>query len=176
MAGFNSLNFGTLWVAFSFHLFQAAHIIQQLASNQDSTTSEQQLASNLHKTQSIRSWLFSIPFRPHRIHFSAVAVAVIAALAALHIKTISKVRYLCLFISFCRFLVKSIQCQSRLQSEFVALPLLWDLRGNSTRKQLHTVLRIESGSDVALKRNSQIKTSLLSILPTASKYCNFPQL
>ena len=39
-------------------------------------------------------------------------------------------------------MVKSIQCQSRLQSEFVALPLLWDPRGNSARRQPRTVLRV----------------------------------
>ena len=64
-------------------------------------------------------------------------------------KKISKVRYLCLFLSFCRFVVKSIQCQSRLQSEFVALPLLWDVRGNSARSQLRTVLRVVHGFGVS---------------------------
>ena len=78
-----------------------------------------------------------------------VPLLLIAALAALYIKTISKVRYLCLFLSFCRFVVKSIQCQSRLQSEFVALPLLWHVRGNSARSQLRTVLRVVNGFGVS---------------------------
>ena len=67
----------------------------------------------------------------------------IAALAALYIDAIS------LSLSFCRFVVKSIQCQSRLQSEFVVLPLLWDLRGNSARSQPRTVLRVVNGFGVS---------------------------
>ena len=74
-----------------------------------------------------------------------VAKLVFAALAALYVKTISKVRCRCL----CRFVVKSIQCQSRLQSEFLALPLLWDLRGNSARSQPRTVLRVVNGFGVS---------------------------
>ena len=68
----------------------------------------------------------------------------IAALAALYVKTISNVRCRCLFLS-----VKSIQCQSRLQSEFVALPLIWDLRGNSARSEPRTVLRVVNGFGVS---------------------------
>ena len=86
---------------------------------------------------------------------------IIAALAALYIKTISKVRYLCLFLSFCRFVVKSIQCQSRLQSEFVALPLLWDVRGNSARSQLRTVLRVVNCFGVS---KFDVKPHILPIL------------
>ena len=76
-------------------------------------------------------------------------VVIVAALAALYIKTISKMRYLWLFLSFCRFVVKSIQCQSRLQSEFVALPLLCDLLRNSARSQPRTVLRVVNGFGVS---------------------------
>ena len=69
---------------------------------------------------------------------------IIAALAALYVKTISNVRCRCLFLS-----VKLIQCQSRLQSEFVALPLIWDLRGNSARSEPRTVLRVVNGFGVS---------------------------
>ena len=78
-------------------------------------------------------------------------VDVLAALAALYIKTISKVRYLCLFlfVDLWSNQFSASKCQSRLQSEFVALPLLWDVRGNSARSQLGTVLRVVNGLGVS---------------------------